>query len=74
MSDSFFFRPTPFVSSPDALHRVLVTGAAGQIGTEFVRRSHDRYRLVLMVQPGTDTTDIRDCGEIVEVDLGDLAG
>lgn len=60
---------------PDGKHRkVLVTGAAGRLGTAFSQRARARYDLRLMVRPGENLDGIADCGEIVEGDLGDLEG
>ena len=55
--------------------KVLVTGAAGNIGTHFVEQSHTRYDLRLMVRPNEDAADverIREFGEIVSAELADL--
>ncbi|MGN6625921.1 MAG: NAD-dependent epimerase/dehydratase family protein [Tepidisphaeraceae bacterium] len=52
--------------------RVLVTGAAGNIGSSFCRQYHDRYDLRLMVMPGEPNADvIRPFGEVVEADICD---
>src|SRR5688500_3533229 len=55
--------------------KVLVTGAAGRIGSYFAEHSHDRYDLRLMVQ-GTEEKKKLDAlkkwGEVVEADLADL--
>jgi short-subunit dehydrogenase len=59
----------------DAKPRVLVTGAAGNIGSAFAEHGRDRYRLRLMVRPGSlkDATEkIGKFGEVIEADLGDL--
>ena len=53
--------------------RVLVTGAAGRIGSYFAEHNHDRYTLRLMVRPGDNTDKIAHLGEIVQADLSDLA-
>ena len=53
--------------------RVLVTGAAGRIGTYFARNAPERFELRLMVRPGEDAAGIADRGEVVEADLDDLA-
>ena len=53
--------------------RVLVTGAAGRIGSFFAGHARDKYALRLMVrgdEEGID--DIRAYGEVVQGDLGDL--
>ena len=52
--------------------RVLVTGAAGRIGSYFARHTEGKYDLRLMVQKPGDETDIVDLGEIVFADLSDL--
>lgn len=58
--------------------RVLVTGAAGRIGSYFAQ-NHDRSRfeLRLMVRAEDDPESIdalRPCGDVVTGDLGDLEG
>src|SRR5437764_1050994 len=53
--------------------RVLVTGAAGRIGSDFARANKDRYDLRLMVRGDEEGIDaLRDCGEVVTADLADL--
>src|SRR5437868_9921768 len=55
--------------------RVLVTGAAGNIGSYFAEHSHDRYDLRLMVREQDDKEDvdaIRGFGEVVVASLDDL--
>ena len=53
--------------------RVLVTGAAGNIGSYFAEHSEGKYDLRLMVR-GDEARieDIRPFGEVVEADLADL--
>lgn len=72
MSLSFTFRSTP--TQPTAgKRRVLVTGAAGNIGGYFSHAAKDRYSLRLLVLPGDKNRQtIEDCGEVVEADLADL--
>lgn len=53
--------------------RVLVTGAAGNIGSYFATHSGEKYDLRLMVRPGEDASEIEGCGEIVAADLDDIA-
>jgi len=53
--------------------RVLVTGAAGRIGSGFAAYAADRYRLVLSDRPGADTSGIESYGHVVRADLGDPA-
>ncbi len=54
--------------------RVLVTGAAGNIGSYFAEHSHEKYDLRLMVREGDDAGAIQSFGEIVTGDLADLDG
>lgn len=52
---------------------VLVTGAAGRIGSYFAEHSHEKYKLRLMVQPGQEKdTEIAAFGEVVTAELSDL--
>lgn len=53
--------------------RVLVTGAAGNIGSYFAEHSHDRYDLRLMVQREEDAEHLKGFGEVVVADLSDLS-
>jgi dTDP-4-dehydrorhamnose reductase len=54
---------------------VLVTGAAGRIGSYFAEHARDKYALRLMVRPTDEGVDkIRPFGEVVEGDIGDLDG
>lgn len=54
---------------------VLVTGAAGNIGSYFAEHSASRYRLRLMVQELDEKAEaIRPFGELVVGDLSDLEG
>src|SRR5689334_5102562 len=55
--------------------RVLVTGAAGNIGSYFAEHSHTRYDLRLMVrgdQKREHIDRIRGFGEVVVAELSDL--
>lgn len=52
--------------------RVLVTGAAGRIGSYVAEQAHERYDLRLMVQSADDAEPIKDFGEVVVADLADL--
>lgn len=58
----------------DGVHRrVLVTGAAGNIGSYFAEHSHKRYDLRLMVQEmDGDAEALKPYGEVVTADLKDL--
>ena len=53
--------------------RVLVTGAAGRIGSYFAANAREKYALRLMVRGDEDGLEaIRPLGEVVEADLADL--
>ena len=53
--------------------KVLVTGAAGRIGSYFAEHSHDRYDLRLHDLPDAEGLDrLRSFGEVVTGELGDL--
>ena len=52
--------------------RVLVTGAAGNIGSYFAEHSSGRYSLRLMLREGDEPEDLEKYGELVTGDLGDL--
>jgi len=56
----------------DRARRVLVTGAAGRIGSYFAAHAPDTYRLRLMVQDAAQGAAIAEHGEVVVADLGDL--
>ena len=56
-----------------AKRHVLVTGAAGRIGSFFAEHARDKYALRLMVRGDEEGIDaIKPFGEVVEGDLGDL--
>lgn len=58
-----------------ARRRVLVTGAAGKIGSYFAEHSREKYQLRLLLHhTGEETNELKNFGEIIEGDLGDLAG
>ena len=52
--------------------RVLVTGAAGRIGSYFAEHSQEKYDLRLMVQTHADIAKIERYGEVVVGDLLDI--
>lgn len=53
---------------------ILVTGAAGNIGTHFVNHNHDKYDLRLLERVGgKDIAPLKGMGEIIEADITDLA-
>ncbi len=56
-----------------ARRRVLITGAAGNIGSYFAEHSHKKYDLRLLVLSGDDNAaKLRGFGEIVTGDITDL--
>src|SRR4051794_38051491 len=62
-------------STPNKRRTVLVTGAAGHIGSYFAEHCHDRYELRLMVRGDEDRSKldaIRKFGTIVAADLSEL--
>ena len=56
---------------PGPRPRVLVTGAAGMVGSAFVKRRHADYDLRLMVREGEDAGALEGKGEIVTGELAD---
>jgi nucleoside-diphosphate-sugar epimerase len=75
MALSHIFRASPF-SPLNRSARILVTGAAGRIGSYFAKHSHERYQLKLMVRGNEKRESIEQLqglGEIVTADLADLA-
>lgn len=52
--------------------KVLVTGAAGNIGSVFAKHASDRYELTLMVRALADGEHIRRYGKLEQADLADL--
>jgi len=59
-------------ASTDQTRHVLVTGAAGRIGSYFCSHYAKHYTLRMMVRPGKDVPeDLAACGEIVRADLAD---
>ncbi|PQV64495.1 Nucleoside-diphosphate-sugar epimerase [Abditibacterium utsteinense] len=74
MAHSFSATPTGALSqSNPTRRRVLVTGAAGNIGSFFARHSHQKYDLRLMTQQIDEKSRaIAGFGEIVTGDLSDL--
>jgi len=62
-------------SGSNQRRKVLVTGAAGNIGSYFAEHSADRYDLLLMIKGDEDEKDveaIRKFGEIVTGDISNL--
>jgi len=75
MPDSFTTYRGIQPDSPDPERRkVLITGAAGHIGSSFAEHAHDRYDLRLMVyQPEGKAKQLERFGEVIEGDITDLA-
>lgn len=75
----FFHMPLSFTPSETVtklktanLHRVLVTGAGGHIGSYYAENAPAHHVRRLMVRPGdADTENLARFGEVVEADLGD---
>jgi NAD(P)-dependent dehydrogenase (short-subunit alcohol dehydrogenase family) len=62
-------------TSENVRRRVLVTGAAGRIGSFFAEHARDKYDLRLMIRGDEEAEaieKIRGFGEVVEADLGEL--
>ena len=57
----------------ESARKVLVTGAAGNIGAYFAENSHTKYQLRLMVRDSDDVAKLKDFGEAVVAELSDLA-
>jgi UDP-glucose 4-epimerase len=66
--------PGSLAKSTPTRRRVLVTGAAGNIGKYFAEHSHDHYELRIMVHQLDQRTDaLHPFGEVVAGELSDLA-
>ncbi len=64
---------TPLAGSTPTRRRVLITGAAGRIGSYVAEHTHQKYDLRLMVlQMDEGAEKIRAFGEVVAAELGDL--
>lgn len=74
MSHSFSATETGALAQSNPVRRrVLVTGAAGNIGSYFAAHSHSKYELRLMVQEmDDDARAVEKYGEVVVCDLADL--
>jgi NAD(P)-dependent dehydrogenase (short-subunit alcohol dehydrogenase family) len=65
----------PLVKNQTKRRKVLVTGAAGNIGSYFAQNSGKKYELRLMIHGDEDEKVVeacRKCGEVVSGDIGDL--
>ena len=72
MSDSFLFRPGSFDAGEARRRRVVVTGAAGRIGSYFARHNANRYDLLLLVQSDDQIGEVEQFGQAAVADLLDL--
>jgi UDP-glucose 4-epimerase len=59
-------------ADPKKRRRVLVTGAAGNIGSYFAEHSHGKYELRLLVRDPDDRSKMERFGEVVVGDITDL--
>ena len=74
VSKAFVLRNHPFPPTVGK-RKVLVTGAAGRIGSAFAEHSFERYDLRLMVRGDEEKIPaIEPWGEVVQCDLGDVEG
>src|SRR5829696_3370957 len=75
MTESFTATaPGALAKSTPTRRRVLVTGAAGNIGKYFAEHSHEKYELRIMVRQLDQRADaLRPFGEVVAGELNDLA-
>ncbi|MCC7206253.1 MAG: NAD(P)-dependent oxidoreductase [Anaerolineae bacterium] len=73
MSQSFTAADKPLGETSRQTRRVLVTGAAGEIGSYFAEHAHTKYTLRLMVRDMDDqAVKLLPYGEVVTGDLTDL--
>lgn len=72
MSRSFILTHRPQSQATAPRRRVLITGAAGNIGSSFAEAHHTRYDLTLMTHPDAETDGIEAYGTMVEGDTADL--
>jgi UDP-glucose 4-epimerase len=73
MAQSFTATQTGALSESDSRRRkVLVTGAAGNIGSYFATHSNRKYELVLLDQNFDEAPQLENCGQLVVGDITDL--
>src|SRR5436190_6910240 len=75
MTESFTATaPGSLAKNTPMRRRVLITGAAGNIGKYFAEHSHEHYELRIMVHQLDQRADaLRPFGEVVAGELSDLA-
>jgi NAD(P)-dependent dehydrogenase (short-subunit alcohol dehydrogenase family) len=71
MSDSFLIQPDKRRHPEPAGRKVLITGAAGRIGSYFAEHHHEQYELTLVDHPDVDTGGIDSFGRVESCELGD---
>lgn len=73
MAQSFTATQVGALSDADFKRRkVLVTGAAGNIGSYFATHAHQKYELVLLDQSFDEAPELEEYGELVNGDIQDL--
>lgn len=74
MAQSFQINPGKAAVHVEGKRRVLITGAAGNIGSFFAEYAHTRYELRLMVRNPDKAREkgLGKFGEVVQADLGQL--
>ena len=72
MADSFEYVAAAKASHKPVPRKVLVTGAAGNIGSYFANHAPEHLDLRLLVHPDDDTADIDGRGQIIKADITDI--
>ena len=73
MAQSFTATNNSSLNNSATLRRkVLVTGAAGNIGSYFAANSHLKYALTLMIHEQDEAKELEQYGEVVQGDITDL--
>ena len=72
MSHAIEFDESVRQPAPSKRRAVLVTGAAGRIGSYFAQHAHQTYDLTLMVRNQDEADRVTDLGNVVTADLADL--
>jgi nucleoside-diphosphate-sugar epimerase len=70
MADSYLLHPE--TQPPREGRKVLVTGAAGRIGSYFAKNAPGEYDLTLVDHPRADTSQIESAGQVRKVALENL--
>ncbi len=72
MAQSFSTNPASLSTKRAPRRSVLITGAAGNIGSYFASHSHQRYKLTLLEHHDSDTNGIERFGKVIQGDICDL--